>query len=226
MGSKTWISRISRRPCPFSTVLAVLPGGGKSPVVGAGESLPEFRLVVLDGHDEVGPLVFDCEAGMLALGVHGVGGDGEAGDVEGAEKLPEGGDFVGLFADQELGEDDAFEMEEGGKEVDRLHGLGGQPARVLPSTARAAGESPRDRIQFRRARSSARSPIVRMTRWRVVQLGGTKHWREGDSWHPRRWRSSWDRVRAHSPTPLACSAPEKIAAMMILRIEIREWRRP
>lgn len=81
------------------------------------------RLIVLDRHDEMRPLVVDQERGVGPLRVHGVGGDGAALEREGIEEGPELGDLVGLFRDLLLGQDETAESEKGGEEVEGLAGL-------------------------------------------------------------------------------------------------------
>lgn len=91
----------------------------------------DLRLVFLDRHDEVGLFFFDKEPGMVALGMHGIGGDGYAGKVERGEKRSEGGDLVGLLSYGDVGDGESSEMKEGGQKMDRLPAFGGAAAEGL-----------------------------------------------------------------------------------------------
>jgi len=88
-----------------------------------GELMVEAGLVGLDDQDVRGVFVGDQPVGMLALGVHGVGGDDPAGQVQAVQQWPEPGDLVGLGVDVGLGQDRAGGVVHGGEQVDLREGV-------------------------------------------------------------------------------------------------------
>ncbi|MFI0226370.1 hypothetical protein [Streptomyces lydicus] len=81
---------------------------------------------------------------MGALGVHRIGGDDDAAQVDPVQQRGEGGDFVALRGDLALGDHGLAGVERGGEQVDGLavgagsaHGLAvdGQTTRVSPGSS-------------------------------------------------------------------------------------------
>ncbi len=68
----------------------------------------QARLVGLDHQQVVGVLLLDQEARVGALGMQGVGGDGDPGQVVGLQEGGEAGDLVGLVGHRLLGDGPAL----------------------------------------------------------------------------------------------------------------------
>jgi hypothetical protein len=76
-------------------------------------------LVGLDDQDVGGVLAGDQPVGMVALGVHGVGGDDGGGEVQALQQRPEPGDLVGRAVHPGLAQDAAAGMVHDGQQVHR-----------------------------------------------------------------------------------------------------------
>ena len=91
---------------------------------GQAAQLPaELLLVGLDGQDVV-PVGRDDLLRGLALGVHRIGGDDRAAQVEAGQQRCHGGNFVALGRDLALGDNGLGVVEGGGQQMDRGRVLG------------------------------------------------------------------------------------------------------
>ena len=90
---------------PVVAAVAGTVGDGDLAPGEAGELVVEGGLVGLDDQQVGGVLVGDQPVGVLALGVHGVGGDHGAGEVHAVQQRLEPGDLVGGGVHLGLGQD-------------------------------------------------------------------------------------------------------------------------
>ena len=102
-----------------AAVAGVVDDGYLAPRQG-GELVVQGGLVGLDDQDVGGVLVGDQPVGVLTLGVHGVGGQHPAGQVQALQERLEPGDLVGLGVHVALAEDRAGGVVHRGEQVDLL----------------------------------------------------------------------------------------------------------
>jgi hypothetical protein len=100
------------------------------------------RLVGLDDQQGVGAAV-DQEAGVVALGVHGVGGDDHAGEVQAGQQRLELGDLVGGGGHLALGEHGAVVVVQSGQQAHLVAVTGRAPQRLAVDGDHAAASQAR-----------------------------------------------------------------------------------
>ncbi|GAA3305833.1 hypothetical protein GCM10020219_001120 [Nonomuraea dietziae] len=111
---QSFMRRISRRPCPVSSVRSLR--NGLAPGQGL-ETAQERGLVALDD-EQVVAAGGDDLPGVVVLGVQGVGGDHHAGQVQVGQQGCECGDLVALGLDLPLSYDDLGVVAGGGQQMD------------------------------------------------------------------------------------------------------------
>ena len=105
-----------------------------------GGLLGEGRLTVLAPEDELGAAL-GKERGVLALGVHCIGGDDDVGELESLEQGTECGDLVGLGVDVALGDGHSLFV---GEDRDEVH-----PSTVVEPSATKGLAIERERVADR-----------------------------------------------------------------------------
>ncbi len=191
------------------------------------------RLVGLDDQQVGGVLVGDQPVGVLTLGVHGVGGQHPAGQVQALQERLEPGDLVGLGVHVALAEDRAGGVVHRGEQVDLLLAVVAAAAEGLavdgdrlPRRVGDGGGGCWLASQAPMVPSSASASMRASTRRTVASPGGLKASVHGSRRTPSA-ASTWPGASAaHSPIAASDLAPVSTAATATASTVARVWRRP
>src|ERR1035438_4603650 len=117
--SKGKTSRVSWRPCPWSSVRS---GGEKNAfrrLRQAGQFVEELGLIGFDHQKEIGLFFFHQMGGGGRLGVQGIGADQGAAQVQVLEEIFKSRDFIGLGRNLDLAAKQLRLGVQSAKELDR-----------------------------------------------------------------------------------------------------------